>query len=86
MATTEGESGLTFMECTSLQLHYDIMGLVTVSFTVVSDSEGIPDLEEWTSISAGGKTFSGHITNVHMQSIPNTGWFETHITLIATTN
>jgi hypothetical protein len=75
-----------FMECTSLQLHYNVMGIVTVSFTIVSNKEELPNLENWTTIEAGGQTFTGHVTNINMQSIPKTSWFETHVTLIATTN
>ncbi|RKX67064.1 MAG: hypothetical protein DRP42_01450 [Tenericutes bacterium] len=86
MAIAVVASEMEFMECTSLQIHYDVMGIATVSFTLVSNKQGLPDLENWRVIEAGGQTFTGHVTNLNMQSIPKTSWFETHVTLVTTTN
>lgn len=73
-----------FIECTSLNISYNIMGLATVTYTVVHDTTGFV---VYDTISAGGQTFVGYITNASMNQIPNTeGWYETHATLIATTN
>lgn len=74
----------SFIECTSLNFSYDIMGLVTVSYTMVHNEESITVV---TSVSAGGQTFNGYVMSASMNAVPNTqGWFETHVTLIATTN
>jgi hypothetical protein len=73
-----------FIECTSLSINYDIMGIATVTYTVVHDFPGMSVRNE---ISAGGQTFSGYVTNASVTTVPNSqGWFETHATLIATTN
>ncbi len=73
-----------FIECTSLNFSYDVMGLVTVSYVMVHDT---PNITAVTSISAGGQTFRGYIMNASMNAVPNTqDWYETHITMIATTN
>ena len=72
-----------FIECTSLNINFDIYGIATVSFTIVSDE---PGMKYKTSISAGGQTFDGYVTNISFNQIPGTaGWFESHVTLIATT-
>lgn len=73
-----------FIECTSLSFQYDILGLVTVSYTVVHNRAAIV---AYDSISAGGRIFSGYVTNASVNPIPKTsGWYETHVTLIATTS
>ena len=73
-----------FIDCTSLSMSYNVMGLVTVSYTVVHDSF---KFVTYTSITAGGQTFKGYVTNASLNPLPNTdGWYETHVTLITTTN
>ena len=74
-----------FIECTSLSISYDIMGIATVSYTVISDSPGI---KVYNQISAGNPsvTFRGYITNASTNQVPKTTWYETHATLVATTN
>jgi hypothetical protein len=72
-----------FIDCTSLNFSYDVMGLVTVNYTVVQDSATI---KVYTSISAGGQNFSGHIMNASLNPIIGSdGWYETNCTMIATT-
>lgn len=73
-----------FIDCTSLSMSYNIMGIVTVSYTVVHNSFAFVTYD---SISAGGQTFTGYVINASLNQIPNTeGWFETHVTLLATTD
>lgn len=73
-----------FIDCTSLNFNYNIMGIVTVSYTVVHD---YPGFVIYNTISAGGQTFTGYVVNASVDQILNTSnWFETHVTLIATTN
>jgi len=73
-----------FIDCTSLNFSYNVMGIVTVSYTVVHDSAGFVTYD---TISAGGQSFAGYIISASMNQIPGTeGWFETHATLLATTN
>jgi hypothetical protein len=73
-----------FIECTSLNLSYNIMGIVTITYTVVSNEIG---LKAYEVIEAGGKTFTGYVVSASGNRIPETSsWYETHITLISTTN
>jgi hypothetical protein len=73
-----------FIDCASLNISFNVMGIATVSYTVVHDSS---NFVTYDSISAGGKTFTGYVVNASMDQILNTsGWFETHVTLVATTN
>jgi hypothetical protein len=73
-----------FIECTSLSVSYDIMGIATVTYTVVSDVPGFNVFNEIQDV--GGQTFRGYVVNASVTQIPNTDWYETHATLIATTN
>lgn len=73
-----------FIECTSLNISYNTLGIATVTYTVVHD---YPDFVVYTTINAGGRTFTGYIINASVNQIPNTeGWYETHATLLSTTN
>jgi len=73
-----------FIDCTSLNISFNVMGIATVSYTVVHDSPGFVTHD---SVSAGGLSFTGYIINASVDQILNTSnWFETHVTLIATTN
>jgi hypothetical protein len=60
------------------------MGIATISYTTVHDTF---EYVVYTTLTIGGQTFKGYITNASVNPIPNTdGWYETHATLIATTN
>ncbi len=74
---------IAFIECTSLNISYDVMGLVTVSYTVVHNYFEYVVYDE---ISAGNQNFRGYVVNASLNRIPNTEWYETHVTLIATTD
>ena len=73
-----------FIDCTSLSVSYNVMGIATVSYTVVHDSF---DFITYNTVTAGGQTFTGYVTNASLNQIPNTeNWYETHVTLISTTD
>jgi len=72
-----------FIECTSLSISYDNLGLATVNYTLVSNS---PNITPYEVIQTDSVTFTGYVTNMTMQTIPNTDWYEAQITLIATAN
>lgn len=75
---------ISFMECTSLNVSYDVLGIATLTFTMVHDYPAITVLNR---VTAGGQTFVGYVTNADMNAIPRTdGWFETNVTLVTTTN
>lgn len=72
-----------FIDCTSLNVSYNVMGIATVTYTVVHDKF---DFVVYREISAGGQTFRGYVTNAAVNPIPNTeGWYETQVTLVTTT-
>ncbi len=75
----------SFIECTSLSISYDILGVATITYTVVTDTAGLEG-QLYNQIIAGGQTVSGYITNANINPIPNTTWYEIHATLISTTN
>lgn len=79
-----GNEEIVFIECSSLNVSYDIMGLVTVSYTVVSNTPGIKFFY-YVSTGDNGKSFSGFPTNISYNIIPGTNWYETHVTLMAVT-
>lgn len=73
-----------FIECTSLSFNYDIMGRVTVNYTVIHNDPNFCYEEE---IIAGGQVFSGEVSNMTLTQIAGTtGWYQTNVTLITTTN
>jgi len=73
-----------FIDCTSLNISYNVMGIATVSYTVVHD---VFKFITYKTITIGTKTFTGSVVNAALNQIPNTdGWYETHVTLLATTN
>ncbi len=81
MVTTTLDCG--FIDCTSMSFSYDIMGRVTVSYTVVHQE---PEFCYTELIEAGGQLFGGDVTSMSLNQITGTtGWYETHVTLITTT-
>jgi len=78
-------SEITFIECTSINISYDIMGLVTVSYTVVSNTPGMKVFYVVSS-GPGGTSYGGFVTNASYNPLANTSWYETHVTLMAVTS
>jgi hypothetical protein len=73
-----------FIECTSLNISYDILGIANITYTIVSDTPGLKAYNEL--IDVGGQNFRGYVTNATLNRIQNTDWWESHVTLISTTN
>lgn len=76
-----------FIECTSLSVSYDITGIATISYTVLSDT---PGMKAYDVITVGNKTFQGYITSATYSIIPQSdvgfaGWYQTQVNLIALT-
>ena len=82
MAWTPALGEISFIDCTSLSISYDIMGIATVSYTIVSNT---PGFKYYTIIKAGGRTFTGYVANASLRQIPETNWYESNVTLITTT-
>lgn len=71
-----------FVDCTSLSISYDVMGIASVNFTIVRNSEGWPTASIMNRVEAGGRVFEGYVTSAGLSQIPNTsGWYETRVTL-----
>ena len=77
----------TFIECTSLNVSYDITGIATVSYTVMSDTSGII---AYDSLVIGGRTFTGYVTSAVNSIMPRTEaggpWYQTQVSLLAIAN
>jgi hypothetical protein len=73
-----------FIECTSLNISYDILGIATITYTIVSDTSGLKAYNELQDV--GGQNFRGYVVNASVNQIQSTNWWESHVTLIATTN
>lgn len=73
-----------FTECASLNINYDIMGIATISYTILKDSEGWPDVHY--EMFLGTRNFRGYVANASMNKIPFTEWYETHVNLVTVTN
>jgi len=78
----------TFIECESLSISYNEMGIATINYTLISTEES-PSFN-YNSIEAGQLLFTGVVTDVYSQIIPNTEnatngpWFSINVTLLAT--
>ena len=69
---------ISFIDCTSLNVSYDIVGLATVTFIIYANT---PELQYKTSILG----FEGYVTNINNQPvIQSPGWYTNTVTLIAT--
>jgi hypothetical protein len=78
-----------FIECGTVSINYNMMGIVTVNYTVITDSPSMSVVSN--SLSYGGQTFSGYISDVSVQSLTNMvegsdeNWYAMSVTLTATT-
>lgn len=76
-----------FIECESLNISYNVMGVANITYTIISDVDR-PAIQN--SISAGGVTFDGVIMSVYTQQIAKTEgaatgpWYSTNVTMVAT--
>jgi hypothetical protein len=78
-----------FKECESISINYNIMGIATITYTIIS-SEAAPSISN--TIRAGDVNFTGIIMNVYTQPIPKTEnaiggyWYTTNVSMVATSN
>lgn len=76
----------SFIECESLNISYNIMGIATITYTYISDNDS---LNLNNTITVGGVQFDGWIMDVYQQPMPNTedsesgGWYTTNVTMVA---
>ena len=72
-----------FVDCTSLKISYDVMGLATVNYVVVRSEAGFPSDSFLNNVEAGGRVFKGYVTSISVSPIQNTDWYESHVSLIS---
>ena len=79
-----------FVDCTSVSITYDIMGIATVNYTIVYkllDATEDPPFLYYNPVEYGQRTFEGYISSMNLNQIPDTeGWYECQVTLITTTD
>ena len=73
---------IEFIECSSLSITYDILGLSSVSFTVVCNESLLEN--DYTSFFIGDAQYTGYITSVYARPIQFTSWWEFSISLTMT--
>lgn len=73
-----------FLDCSTLSINYDKLGLATLSFTIVAAQAQPVDPQAYTTQTFGGVTFTGHITALEIKRIPGTIVYEHRYTVSAT--
>ena len=93
--TTSQINSFTFIDCSTINISYDIRGLATVSFTVVSTSQTI-NLSSYSEVTFGSNSasrqsgvftagriqFKGNILNYELTPIAGTSVFEHRLQLV----
>jgi hypothetical protein len=69
----------SFVDCASVSINYDQLGIATISFTVVSVSN--TPSGDYTTMIFGGVTFTGVITSLEIRRIPGALVYEHRYTL-----
>ena len=77
-----------FIDCTSVSISYDVMGIATVNYTIVFQTDGSdPTFVYYNPVTYGGRVFTGYVNNMNINRIPETeNWYECQVTLITTTD
>jgi len=69
-----------FIDCTSLSITYDVMGVATINFTIIANTSEIKTRNEIFG-------FTGYVTHVSNSPLLNSSkWYMNNVTLIATKN
>lgn len=68
----------SFIDCSTISLNYNELGLVTLNFSVISVSAQ-PDT--YTTLTFGGVTFTGFVTNLEVSRLPGTLVYEHRYTM-----
>ena len=94
MATC-GDDLIEFIDCASISISFNVMGIATVAYTIVRNNISIEENGPFVTLpceypseyfQAGTRTFYGYITGIAMNQITNTDWYENHVTWTATTD
>lgn len=71
----------SFIDCSSISINYDQMGLATINFVVISVN---PEPSTYTELTFGGVTFTGFLTNIELRRMPGTLVYEQRYTFTGT--
>lgn len=73
-----------FIDCTSLSISFNVMGQATISYVMVHKENKLC-YKDPSNFIVSGRIFCGYIMSMSMTQIPDTVWYETNVTMIATT-
>lgn len=73
-----------FIDCTTLSINYDILGVATLTFTVVAAAKEPIDTSVYTDLTFGGVNFTGFITGLEIRKITGTLVYEHRYTVSTT--
>lgn len=65
-----------FIDCASLSISYDILGVATLGFTVVASQAQPINPSVYTNLTFGGINFTGLISSLTVRRIPGTIVYE----------
>lgn len=65
-----------FIDCASLSINYDELGIATLGFTVVAALAAPIDTSVYTDLTFGGVRFTGDINNLSVRRIAGTIVYE----------
>jgi hypothetical protein len=63
-------TGFEFIDCGTISINYNIRGIASISFTVVSSDGQLSN--DYTDLTFGGVNFKGFIRDVNISPIPGT--------------
>jgi len=80
----DGDCESAFMDCTSLSIQYNVFGQATISYIMVHQEARVCYIDP-SNFPAGDQIYCGYILDLSTARIPDSAWYETSITMIATT-
>ena len=70
-----------FIDCDTISISYDILGIANVSFTVISISATPINPSQYTQLTFGGITFTGFISNLEIRRIEGSSVYQHSYTI-----
>ncbi len=78
-----GDCESAFIDCTSLSIQYNIFGQATISYVMVHKEDKICYADP-SNFHVGDQSFCGYVIDLSTARIPDSVWYETSVTMIAT--
>lgn len=73
-----------FIDCDTISISYEQLGVATVSFSVVASKAEPVDSSVYTTLTFGGVVFTGYITSLEIKRLAGTTVYEHRYTLSMT--